>query len=139
MPDAFACGCSEESRATAEGWLREALPGLEPGEEKVLTGRKKHYRYEDQTGKVYEGEYEEHREGGNTETLLIALDELSQKHEGYFRFGIATDQWCGVYVEWMQDKDVVRRVSIHYDYGMLDHALAKALLMFEEYFADTSE
>ena len=138
MPDEFACGCSEEQRTEAEGWLREALPGLEPDEEKILTGRRKHYRVEDQNGKVYEGEYEEHKESENIETLLVSLDELAQKHGGTFRFSVATDQWCGLYVEFKkyEDKEPVRRVSIHYDFGLLPHALAKALLIFEEELTD---
>jgi hypothetical protein len=128
----FVCGCSEKSRTEAEAALRAVFPKMKEGEERILTGERTHYRYEDQNGKVYEGERDEHRRMDLTETLLACLDELSQQRGTYFRFTVYTDQWCAVSVTEVKDKEEVTRWRAQYDYGLLPYALAMILLEIEK-------
>jgi hypothetical protein len=132
MSDAFACGCSDESRATSERWLRQVMPGMDPGEETILTGEQSHYRYEDQNGKVYEGDRDEHRHADLTESMIIGLAEEAEGRSASVEFGVAIDQWCGLYVtekKWKPAGGEERGVGVEYDYGLLPHALAAATLL----------
>ena len=109
----FACSCSEETRAEAESWLREAFPGMPEDKERIPEGG---------------------RDWDLVESVMVALDEFAQVHGGYVRVSIMTDMWCGVGVEYVKDGETVRNVSVTYDYGLLPHALAKALTILEEEF-----
>ena len=118
MPsDAFACRCSPEARADAETWLREVLPGLPADEERIgedssLLGA---------------------REMDLTEQLITALSEESYNDRGkWIEIGTGHDMWCVVVVT-----EGERRVRVEYDYGLLPHALAKAMLLLRE--EETSE
>jgi hypothetical protein len=129
--DNFACGCSDESRAKAEAVLREVFPKLDPGEEKILTGKKVHYRYEDQHGKVLEGDRDEHRPCDLTESCFIAIADLAEER-GFWIESItyAFDQWAGMTVTLKTHEErglEPVRAGSQLDFGLMPHALAMIL------------
>jgi hypothetical protein len=126
--DNFACGCSDESRDKAEAALRWLFPKLEEGEERILTGEKVHYRYEDQNGKVYEGDRDEHRPMDLTESAITAIADLAEER-GFWIEAItyAFDQWAGMTVELRTHKDrnlEPIRAGSQLDFGLMPYALA---------------
>ena len=139
----FACGCSDETVAEAEGWLREVLPGLEEGAEAIRTGETRSWTLS--TGEVHE--YPVHREMDFTEALLLILEEEGNKRATTYSVSIGSDQWCGVSV---QGKSWASRgkkwngedypegdngvYGAKYDYGLLPYALAACVLQIRERF-----
>jgi hypothetical protein len=126
--DNFACGCSDESRAYAELALRELFPKLDPGEEKILTGIVQHYRYEDQNGKVYEGDRDEHRLMDLTESVITAIADLAEER-GFWIESItyASDQWAGMTVtlETREERNLEPiKAGTQLDFGLMPHGLA---------------
>jgi hypothetical protein len=127
--DNFACGCSDQSRAYAEAALREVYPKLEPGEEKILTGKKVHYRYEDVTnGKVLEGDRDEHRPVDLTESTIMAIADLAEER-GFWIESItyAFDQWAGMTVtlETHKERGIEPvKAGTQLDFGLMPHGLA---------------
>lgn len=150
----FACGCGDESRAQAEEWLREVLPGIDQKELRILTGEKNIMSYalpiQDDDGKNIKGEdgklvmgpvedheYDEHRDMDLTETLLFTLSEEGAKRGRSYEVSIASDQWCGVSVTgkaWEKTRRHEEPVSYgaQYDHGLLPYALAKIILDIRE-------
>lgn len=141
----FACTCSENSRAEAEGWAREAFPKLKEGKEKIGTGVFETKTFTPQVkqddgtwapGEPEEHSWEETREFSLTELALFALADLGDELKMSFSTEIVTDQWCALSVTgrpWESASDEDEEVyGCQFDYDALGHALCAVLLQIED-------
>lgn len=148
LPYSFACGCSDESVAEAEGWLRSIFPGLDEADVAIRTGEIRHYKTtpkvknpetgEWEDGETIEGSYPEHRKMSLVEDLMLILEEEGNARRMVYSVSVESDQWCAISVvgrPWgTVDEKSIQHFSAQYDYGLLQYALAACILQIRERF-----